>query len=229
MLKAGEALDMIDHSFKWVIDKYASETKEGLKHEECSGCKLVRSKDTVIPKLVHNPKLVEKVAPTCTADGMDAHYYCGNCGRYYAVENGEQGSELSKEALVLTATGHTFGEGVEWQHDETGHWQVCVCGEKSEVAEHTFELTGAKEATETEEGYTGDEACICGLVKTPGEVIPALGQPTEVTTVPTEAPDVQEQPKNAGGSTGGIIAIIIGIIVLCGGGAYLGVKKPWQK
>lgn len=36
--ECGEILDKADHDFKWVIDKEATATNEGLKHEECSIC-----------------------------------------------------------------------------------------------------------------------------------------------------------------------------------------------
>ena len=41
---------------------------------------------------------------------------------------------------------------------------------------HDTELVGAKDATCTEDGYTGDEVCkVCGVTVKQGEVIPALG------------------------------------------------------
>ena len=43
-------------------------------------------------------------------------------------------------------------------------------------------LVNAKEATETENGYTGDEVCsVCGDLIRRGEVIPATGAPEEPT------------------------------------------------
>ncbi len=50
-----------------------------------------------------------------------------------------------------------------------------------------------KEATETEDGYTGDAVCpICGEVQWPGHVVPAKGkgepQPQSSTPVPTPVP-----------------------------------------
>ena len=41
---------------------------------------------------------------------------------------------------------------------------------------HDTELVGTKDATCTEDGYTGDEVCkVCGVTVKQGEVIPALG------------------------------------------------------
>ena len=47
--------------------------------------------------------------------------------------------------------------------------------------EHDMELTGAKDATCTKDGYTGDEVCkTCGETITKGKTIPKLGHKTEV-------------------------------------------------
>ena len=44
------------------------------------------------------------------------------------------------------------------------------------ATDHDTELVGAKDATCTEDGYTGDEVCkVCGVTVKQGEVIPALG------------------------------------------------------
>ena len=46
---------------------------------------------------------------------------------------------------------------------------------------HDTELVGAKDATCTEDGYTGDEVCkTCGVTVKKGEVIPATGHDTEI-------------------------------------------------
>ena len=46
---------------------------------------------------------------------------------------------------------HAFGD--EWKNDETSHWHECTCGEKANLAEHTFgDWTEVKAPTETENG-----------------------------------------------------------------------------
>ena len=70
---------------------------------------------------------------------------------------------------------------------------------------HDTELVGAKDATCTEDGYTGDEVCkVCQTVVKQGEVIPALGHDykdgkcsrcgAEEPTTPVE-PGKPEQPE----------------------------------
>ena len=77
------------------------------------------------------------------------------------------------------------------------HWVCSVCGKLFSDAEgknettlealtipalgHKTELVGAKAATCTEDGYTGDEVCtVCGETVKKGEVIPALGHKTQL-------------------------------------------------
>ena len=77
------------------------------------------------------------------------------------------------------------------------HWVCSVCGQLFSDAEgqnettlealtipatgHKTQLVGAKAATCTEDGYTGDEVCtVCGETVKKGEVIPATGHKTEL-------------------------------------------------
>ena len=54
-------------------------------------------------------------------------------------------------------------------------------GEVIPALGHKIKLVGAKAATCTEDGYTGDEVCtICGEIVKKGEVIPATGHDTEI-------------------------------------------------
>ena len=70
---------------------------------------------------------------------------------------------------------------------------------------HDTELVGAKDATCTEDGYTGDEVCkVCGVTVKQGEVLPALGHDykdgkcsrcgAEEPTTPVE-PGKPQQPE----------------------------------
>lgn len=85
------------------------------------------------------------------------------------INNPENAGLQEDENGNLTPHVHVFGE---WKSDETAHWKECECGEKSEYAAHTEELTNAKEATCTAEGYTGDKVCsVCSRVLEEGKVI----------------------------------------------------------
>ena len=49
--QCGDKADTAVHSFRWVIDKEATATEKGSKHEECTVCGAKRSENTVIDKL----------------------------------------------------------------------------------------------------------------------------------------------------------------------------------
>ena len=127
---------------------------------------------------------------TCTEEGYTGDTYCLGCG------------EKLKDGEAITAPGHSHG--TEWESDEKQHWHECECGDKADIADHTggeatckepaqceicgeaygetdpenhtgeTEIRDAKEATDTEDGYTGDTYCLdCGALLQKGEVIPA--------------------------------------------------------
>ena len=48
---SGSTKDLTSHTFVWKVDKAATETQTGLKHEECTVCSYKRSENTVIPAL----------------------------------------------------------------------------------------------------------------------------------------------------------------------------------
>lgn len=223
-----EVVGKAAHTFKWVEDKKATEEEVGRKHEECSVCKEIRSKDTEIEKLPHIPEKVEAREATCTVDGAKEHFYCPNCDRYFASENGAAGEAIEKDSVITPALGHSFG--TEWLSDEKGHWHVCAtCSAASEIEAHTAEVVGALEATEDNEGYTGDSICsVCQYEISKGQTVPVIGQePTETEPVATEPAEPQKDPKNNSGAV--IAAVAVLVLVLGGGGAVLFVKKPWEK
>lgn len=47
----GSTKDLARHTFVWKVDKAATKTQTGLKHEECTVCRFKRSENTVIPVL----------------------------------------------------------------------------------------------------------------------------------------------------------------------------------
>ena len=207
----------VEHTYTWKTDKAATEAATGLKHQECTACGHVTSKDTVIAKLKHNPVRVDGKLPTCEEEGIAEHFFCKNCGVYYTSVDGKLGKWTKKADLVLAATGHIMG--TEWLSDEENHWHACSCGEKEEEAAHEFRLVGVAEATETETGYTGDEVCaVCEYVKTKGEEIPCIAvEETEAPTVEETVPATTEAPAEA--KEGGFP--ILWIVLLLAAGAVI--------
>ena len=49
--KAASIKDIADHTFAWVVDREATATEEGLKHEVCTVCGFTRNENTAIAKI----------------------------------------------------------------------------------------------------------------------------------------------------------------------------------
>lgn len=102
---------------------------------------------TVTIAISHNfGTLIEETPATCIDNGMKAHYYCSDCGKFFD----ESKNETTEAALTIPATGvHTFGALI----DETpatciaggmkAHYKCTVCGkyfdaDKNETTEEAL-------------------------------------------------------------------------------------------
>ena len=101
-----------------------------------------------------------------------ATFTCANDDSHVETVNAAVTNEVTTEATceadgVRTYTAKvTFG-GKDYTDTKT---------EVIPATDHDTELVGAKDATCTEDGYTGDEVCkVCGVTVKQGEVLPALG------------------------------------------------------
>ena len=100
---------------------------------------------TVTIAISHNlGTLIEETPATCIADGMKAHYYCSDCGKYFD----ESKKETTEAALTIpTTNNHTYGElipEVPATADKTGtkkHFECSVCGKLFD--ENKNEVTAA--------------------------------------------------------------------------------------
>lgn len=94
---------------------------------------------------------------------------------YQFCYSDEQGYSNDPAAVHATRPAHDFSE---LACDATGHWTVCAnsgCTETDGHAAHTAELRNVRQATCTEEGYTGDEVCtVCDYVVARGQVVARL-------------------------------------------------------
>ena len=101
-----------------------------------------------------------------------ATFTCGNDASHVETVNAAVTNEVTTAATcevdgVRTYTAKVTFEGKEYTDTKT---------EVIPATDHDTELVGAKDATCTEDGYTGDEVCkVCQTVVKQGEVIPALG------------------------------------------------------
>ena len=101
-----------------------------------------------------------------------ATFTCANDTSHVETVNAAVTNEVTTAATceadgVRTYTAKVTFEGKEYTDTKT---------EVIPATSHDTELVGAKDATCTEDGYTGDEVCkVCQTVVKQGEVIPALG------------------------------------------------------
>ena len=130
-----------------------------------------------------------------------ATFTCANDDSHVETVNATVTNEVTTEATceadgVRTYTAKVTFEGKEYTDTKT---------EVIPATDHDTELVGAKDATCTEDGYTGDEVCkVCQTVVKQGEVIPALGHDykdgkcsrcgAEEPTTPVE-PGKPQQPE----------------------------------
>ena len=130
-----------------------------------------------------------------------ATFTCANDDSHVETVNAAVTNEVTTEATceadgVRTYTAKVAFEGKEYTDTKT---------ETLPATGHDTELVGAKDATCTEDGYTGDEVCkVCGVTVKQGEVIPALGHDykdgkcsrcgAEEPTTPVE-PGKPQQPE----------------------------------
>ena len=98
----------------------------------------------------------------------------------YEVRVKANGIVLASAAATVTIGAHTCAAQGDWQHDETGHWNTCECGEKLNETAHTFEWVTDKEATAAEAGSKHEECTVCGYAKAAVE-IPATGDKSPQT------------------------------------------------
>ncbi|MGM9680316.1 MAG: hypothetical protein ACI3XR_02305 [Eubacteriales bacterium] len=149
------------HQYEWVIDKEATETEAGSKHEECKVCG--DKKDAVeIPALGHTHKMtkVEAKAPTCTEDGNVEYYKCDGCGKLF--EDAEGKVEITAEDTVVKASGHEYEWVIDKEATETEagskHEECKVCGDKKDPVE--IPATGTDEPDIPQPPQTGDNSML---------------------------------------------------------------------
>ncbi len=141
---------------------------------------------------VENHTLTKTEAKPAThgTAGHKAYWTCSGCDKLFADENG---SVVITAPEVIPPLGHSFG--TEWKVDANNHWHECTCGEKADVAAHTYgEWTTTKATTAIEAGSREKSCTVCGYKVT--ESIPATGTGTGgTTTTPTNPPKPTPGPN----------------------------------
>ena len=99
-------------------------------HEFVGGCteKCTTCGDLGNPNAKHNLKLIAVKPATCSTTGMNAHYTCEGCGKYFD----EDKNETTEAALTIPATGdHNYGA---WVSNGNGtHTGTCTTCSHSET------------------------------------------------------------------------------------------------
>ena len=108
----------------------------------------------------------------------------GTCSNFvrttYTATVSYNGSSYSDEKIVESGTtDHNFSS--DWTKDENEHWHECVCGAKSDVAEHTFENATVTKVPTCKEAGESTATCACGETKV--SVVPPTGEHNYVNGV----------------------------------------------
>lgn len=101
---SGSTKDLASHTFVWKVDKAATKTQAGLKHEECTVCGHERSKNTVIPMLSGS----SAATPGTTIPGTTG----GTTGAAKSPKTGDAGIALyaGLSLLALSGSGWVVGK-----------------------------------------------------------------------------------------------------------------------
>ena len=103
--------------------QYASHEFNGGCTEKCTTCG-----DLGNPNAKHNLKLIAVKPATCSTTGMNAHYTCEGCGKYFD----EDKNETTEAALTIPATGdHNYGAWVS--NGDGTHTSTCTTCSHSET------------------------------------------------------------------------------------------------
>ncbi len=247
--ECGNKADITAHTFKQIIDKEATATEKGSKHEECTVCGYKKAA-VDIPKIDshnHNYGTEWKYDETnhwheCE-DGnkadITAHTFKQIIDRKATTtEKGSKHEECTVCGYKKTAVdipkidSHNHNYGTEWKYDSTNHWHECEDGEKADITAHTFKQIIDKEASTAEKGSKHEECTVCGYKKAAVD-IPVTNfrnssddqpnKPINTASSESSSADQTNKPINtASPKTGNTDNMILWIVLLViGGGAFI--------
>ena len=181
-LSSGETIAKTDHIWdSGRITKPATDTESGIKTYTCINCNTTRTEEIPATGEHLNTELRGAKSATCLEEGYTGDTYCKDCG-----------TKLSS-GTVIPKTGHIWDEGVVTKATTCAEKGIrtytCSICESTKIEEipstgHGIKITKfAKEATYTQEGYTGDIYCQdCGTLLEEGKVLAKLEQPKQTVT-----------------------------------------------
>ena len=215
---------------EWIIDTPATATTSGSKHKECTVCGYTMATETIpatgggehthsygsewkndADNHWHECSCGDKkdtaahtagewiidTPATATTDGSK-HKECTVCGYTMTIE-------------TIPATGggeHTHSYSSDWKSDSINHWKECSCGDKADVAAHSFKWVVDKEATATKKGSKHEECKVCGYQR-PAVEIPATGSTTKPTDPTGSNPNTGAESPKTGDNSNMILWIAV--------------------
>ena len=185
---------------EWIIDTPATATTSGTKHKECTVCGYTMTTETI--PATGGGEHTHSYGSEWKNDA-DNHWHECSCGDKKdtaahtagewiidtpatATTSGTKHKEctvcgytMTTETIPATGGGeHTHNYSSDWKSDSINHWKECSCGDKADVAAHSFKWVVDKEATATKKGSKHEECKVCHDKKAAVE-IPATGTPTD--------------------------------------------------
>lgn len=86
----------------------------------------------------------------------------------YQLSKVEKDTEITVEGIAKHES-----DGTGWKSDGSSHWHVCTCGERIDVAEHSFEWVIDEKPTVDKPGSKHLHCTVCGYNSSEKVVIPA--------------------------------------------------------
>lgn len=118
---------------------------------------------------------------------------------------------------------HIHNHGTAWKSDADNHWHECPCGDRKDIAAHSFKWVIDKEPTATRKGSKHEECTVCGYKKA-AVAIPAKGS----TVKSSDQPD--KSGKTASSNTGDSSNHVLwSALLFISGGAVIGTTVVSQK
>ena len=148
----------LGHSYSWVVDKAATCTEEGSRHEECSRCHLTGATETIAMVEHTSDEFKHVDEPTCTAKGY-IYNLCTVCGA--RINEQMQNALGHSYSWVVDKAATCTEEGS--RHEECSRCHVTGATETIAVLAHTSdEFKHVDEPTCTEKGYIYNLCTVCG-------------------------------------------------------------------
>ncbi len=137
----GKEFDKESHTYKWVVDKEATEAEGGLAHEECGGCGSIRSEGTVTDKPDHVHAGIqhhEAVASNCLTKGNVEYWTCSSeeCKEKYY---GDAACQVVLKGIETPVNPDSHVGNGKWDSTAEKHTYTCACGEVLTEEAHKYD------------------------------------------------------------------------------------------